>query len=66
LLVHGACDQITSAPATEEFAKKAQAGASRSDITLKLWPECYHETHNDPEKTEVIAYMIAWLDEIGR
>lgn len=65
LLVHGACDQITSAPATEEFAKKARAGSLSPSVTLKLWPECYHETHNDPEKAEVIAYMIAWLDETG-
>ena len=59
LLVHGACDRLTSAPATEEFAKKV-----KGNVTLKLWPECYHETHNDPEKAEVIAYMIAWLDGI--
>jgi alpha-beta hydrolase superfamily lysophospholipase len=63
LLVHGSCDRITSAPATEEFAKKVKA-ANRTDVTLKLWPECYHETHNDPERAEVIAYMIAWLDGI--
>lgn len=66
LLVHGSCDRLTSAPATEEFARKAGAGSTRPDITLKLWPECYHETHNDPEKDQVIAYMIDWLDEIGR
>jgi acylglycerol lipase len=57
LLVHGECDRITSAPATREFAEKAQG-----DITLKLWPDCYHETHNDPEKVEVLAYIVDWLD----
>lgn len=64
LLVHGSRDRLTSAPATEEFAKKVKAAASRQNVTLKLWPECYHETHNDPEKDQVIAYMIAWLDGI--
>lgn len=64
LLAHGACDRITSAPATEEFARKAEAASSRPNVILKVWPECYHETHNDPEKAEVIAYMIEWLDGI--
>lgn len=63
LLVHGSCDRLTSAPATEEFAKRVKA-ANHKNVTLKLWPECYHETHNDPERAEVIAYMIAWLDGI--
>jgi alpha-beta hydrolase superfamily lysophospholipase len=66
LLVHGACDRLTSAPATEEFARRAEAASSLPNVTLKLWPDCYHETHNEPEKDQVIAYMIAWLDEIGR
>jgi acylglycerol lipase len=64
LLVHGSCDRITSAPATEEFACKAEAASSQPNVTLKLWPECYHETHNDPEKDQVIEYMIAWLDGV--
>lgn len=65
LLVHGACDRLTSAPATEEFAGKVRA-AGKTDCTLKLWPECYHETHNEPEKAQVIEYMIHWLDRMGR
>lgn len=65
LLVHGACDRLTSAPATEEFASKVRA-AGKANCTLKIWPDCYHETHNDPEKAQVIQYMIDWLDGIGR
>ena len=63
LLAHGACDRLTSAPATEEFTRNARGGSTRPDITLKLWPECYHETHNDPEKAEVIGFMIDWLND---
>jgi alpha-beta hydrolase superfamily lysophospholipase len=62
LLVHGACDRLTSAPATEEFASKAELASSQPNVTLKIWPECYHETHNDPEKAEVIGFMIDWLN----
>lgn len=66
LLVHGACDRLTSAPATEEFAKRAEAGSLRPNVTLKIWADCYHETHNEPEKAQVIDFMIHWLDGIER
>ena len=57
LLVHGTADTLTSARATEEFAAKVPAGR----CTLKLWEGFYHETHNEPEKAEVLAYMVNWL-----
>jgi alpha-beta hydrolase superfamily lysophospholipase len=57
LLVHGTADRITSAPATQEFASKV-----RGDCTLKLWERFYHETHNEPEKDQVLRFMIGWLD----
>jgi len=56
LLVHGTADRLTSAPASQEFAAKV-----RGDCTLKLWEGFYHETHNEPEKAEVLAFMIDWL-----
>lgn len=70
LLVHGTADRLTSAPACEEFAgaigRAASAGSCGCDCTLKLWPGYYHETHNEPEKDQVLCYMIDWLDQIGR
>ena len=57
LLVHGTADRLTSAPATEAFASKV-----KGDCTLKLWPDCYHETHNEPEKADVLRFMTNWLD----
>lgn len=57
LLVHGTADRITSPAATEEFASRLNG-----NVTLKLWPGLYHETHNEPEKTDVLCYNIAWLD----
>ena len=56
LLVHGSADEITSAAATQEFAGKV-----RGDCTLKLWEGFYHETHNEPEKAEVLRFMVDWL-----
>ncbi len=58
LLVHGTKDMITSAKASEEFAAKAPEGR----CTLRLWEGFYHETHNEPEKAEVISFMIDWLN----
>ena len=56
LLVHGSADEITSAAATQEFAGKV-----RGDCTLKIWDGFYHETHNEPEKAEVLGFMVAWF-----
>jgi len=58
LLVHGTKDMITSAKASQEFATKMPAGR----CTLKLWEGFYHETHNEPEKAEVLRFMIDWLN----
>jgi alpha-beta hydrolase superfamily lysophospholipase len=49
---------ITSAKASEEFAAKVPGGR----CTLKLWEGFYHETHNEPEKAEVLSFMIDWLN----
>ena len=56
LLVHGSAEEITSPAATQEFAGKV-----RGDCTLKIWDGFYHETHNEPEKAEVLGFMIEWL-----
>jgi alpha-beta hydrolase superfamily lysophospholipase len=56
LLVHGTGDQLAYARGSEEFAK----GVS-GDCTLKLWPGLAHETHNEPEQEQVLAYSLAWM-----
>jgi alpha-beta hydrolase superfamily lysophospholipase len=58
LLAHGSADQLTSATASAEFAKKVPG-----HCTFKLWDGFYHETHNEPEKAEVLAFMIGWLQK---
>ncbi|HSH00871.1 MAG TPA: alpha/beta fold hydrolase [Anaerolineae bacterium] len=56
LLAHGDGDKITDYTASVEFAQKAP------NCTFKQWAGLYHETHNEPEKDEVIAYNLSWLD----
>lgn len=58
LLSHGTGDKITDPDATKEFGEKAG-----SNVTLKLWPDMYHETHNEIEKDKVIEYNINWLNQ---
>lgn len=55
LLMHGTADRLTSHQASQEFAAKAP------NCTLKLWEGLYHETHNEPEKADVIRFLIEWL-----
>lgn len=57
LLVHGGADEITYAQGSQEFAAQV-----RTPVTLKIWPGLKHETHNEPEQAQTIAYLVAWMD----
>jgi alpha-beta hydrolase superfamily lysophospholipase len=57
LLMHGSADQLTSHKGTEAFAQKADG-----DVTLKIWDGLYHEIHNEPEKQQVLEYMLQWIE----
>ncbi len=56
LVMHGDADRLTSWQAASEFAGKAG-----SQCTLKIWPGLYHEIHNEPEQSEVFAFLHDWL-----
>jgi alpha-beta hydrolase superfamily lysophospholipase len=57
LITHGSEDRLTSAEASAEFAERAD------DCTFMLWENLRHETHNEPEKEEVLALLVGWLEE---
>lgn len=57
LLMQGSADPIVSPQVTDQFAK-----AFRGDLTYKVWDGLYHELHNEPQQTAVIATMVDWLD----
>lgn len=61
LMIHGKADQITYPMGSEEFA--ALVREADGDVTLKLWDNLYHEVHNEPEKAEVLQFMIEWLEK---
>jgi alpha-beta hydrolase superfamily lysophospholipase len=58
LIFHGGADRLTAPSGSQEFAGKVA-----TDCTLKLWDGLYHETHNELQKDEVLAFTIGWLDE---
>lgn len=58
LLLHGSDDQLTSL----EGANMVHAQLVVTDKTLKVYDGLYHEVLNEPEKDQVIADLIAWLD----
>jgi alpha-beta hydrolase superfamily lysophospholipase len=56
LLVHGNADRVCSVDASKEFASRAGELCH-----LKIWDGLFHETHNEPEKDEVIEYTLNWM-----
>jgi acylglycerol lipase len=57
LIMHGDADAIAFVSGSEDFARLI-----KQDCTLKIWPGLWHETHNEPEKEQVLAYALGWLD----
>ena len=61
LLVQGSGDHIVSQEHTEAFARKVPEHL----LTYKVWEGLYHETHNEPEKEQVLGYMLDWIERIA-
>ena len=58
LLTHGANDQIAYPRGSQEFAALVP-----ENVTLKLWDGLAHELHNEPEKEQVLQYILGWMDQ---
>lgn len=59
LIVHGAADRLTN----PEGSKQLYARAASTDKTLKLYDGLYHEVLNEPEQEQILAEIVAWLDQ---
>ena len=57
LFMQGTADRIVNAEAS-----LALAGNLQGDVTVKSWEGYYHELHNEPERNQVIDFMIDWLN----
>ncbi|KAJ1659276.1 hypothetical protein IWQ61_001626 [Dispira simplex] len=57
LITHGEQDKITSHEGSIRFFEKLPY---HCDKELKIYLNCYHELHHEPEKDEIIDYYIEW------
>lgn len=56
LIIHGEADGVTSHQGSQDFAKR-----NPENLTLKIWPELYHELHFEPEREQVYQYVLQWM-----
>jgi alpha-beta hydrolase superfamily lysophospholipase len=58
LLIHGSADTINAVTGSQELFEKI----THTDKTLKIYPDNYHEPHNDLDRETVLADLVNWLD----
>lgn len=58
LVLHGTDDQLADVAGSRELAAKAVD----ADLTAKYYDGLYHEVFNEPERDQVLADLVAWLD----
>jgi alpha-beta hydrolase superfamily lysophospholipase len=58
LILHGTADLVTD----PNGSRQLYAGAASADKTLRLYPGLYHEVLSEPEREQVLADLLAWLD----
>lgn len=57
LLLQGSADRLVNVAATQAFADNL-----KHDLTYQVWPEGFHELHNEPDKEKIFAIMRSWVD----
>jgi alpha-beta hydrolase superfamily lysophospholipase len=57
LILHGGADRLTLPEGSRRFA-----AAAPGDCRLIVYDGLYHEIHNEPEQSRVLADVVAWLD----
>lgn len=57
LLIHGTADEWTIPAASREFAERVSG-----DVTLYEYEGLYHEPHHEPEKEQIFADIMEWLE----
>lgn len=57
LVMQAGQDLVVQAQASREWTEKLRI----TDKNYKEWPGLYHELFNEPEKQEVLLYMLDWM-----
>lgn len=58
-ILHGEDDKLTDYNGSKDFYAKAG-----DNVTLETFPNMYHELHNEPEKEEIFADIIAYCNQL--
>jgi acylglycerol lipase len=58
LAMHGTGDRLTNPEGSRELVAEAVS----PDKTLRLWPGLYHDLVHEPERAEVVAAVVAWVE----
>jgi alpha-beta hydrolase superfamily lysophospholipase len=59
LILHGTADRVAAAAASQALYEQAES----DDKQLRLYEGLYHEVLNEPEREQVLADLIAWMEE---
>lgn len=57
-LAHGSADAICPVAGSRAFTRKLG-----EKVTYQEWEGLFHETHNEPEKEQVVSTMLDWLEK---
>jgi acylglycerol lipase len=60
LLAHGSLDETTDPASSKRFFDNVP---TTTDKTLRIWEGLVHELHNEPEKEQVLATYVEWLNK---
>jgi alpha-beta hydrolase superfamily lysophospholipase len=59
LVMHGTADRLAPVAGSKMIAERAGS----EEIELRLYDGLYHEILNEPEQDQILAEIVAWLDE---
>jgi len=58
LVMQGTADRLVDPLKNRQFARR-----SNLMITYKEWQGFYHELHNEPEKEDVLNFLLNWINQ---
>lgn len=58
LVMHGGDDQVTEISGSRDLVAQAKS----TDKTLKIWDGQFHDLLHEPDRDQVIATVVSWLD----
>ena len=62
LVIGGECDPVSDGKRLKDLADALRSAGSQN-LQLKIYPQARHELFNDTNRDEVIADVLAWIDQ---